>query len=170
MIPARNVPRGTTVVAVNGEEIATTPRKRTYHGGKGLPEYQIWKAMIMRCRNPKNTRWSRYGGRGIHVCSSWTADFAAFLRDMGQRPTASHVLDRINNDGHYEPGNCRWATWEESNRNTGRNRWITLNGERKTLTEWAIVHGLNPATVDWRRRNGWPLDKIFGTRRKNQWA
>lgn len=90
---------------------------RTTHGhGNGSPTYKSWSMMVDRCTNPKNKRWLRYGGRGIKVCDRWRS-FAAFLADMGERPEGK-TIDRENNDGDYEPGNCKWSTAAEQNRNT----------------------------------------------------
>lgn len=80
-------------------------------------EYYIWNGMIRRCHNPKNKDYQRYGGRGIQVCERWRRDFSAFLVDMGPRPP-NKSIDRINNDGNYEPLNCRWATAKEQRQNT----------------------------------------------------
>lgn len=74
--------------------------------------------MIQRCTNPNNAKYSYYGGRGIKVCARWLASFADFLADVGERPSPKLTLDRFpNNDGNYEPGNVRWATWSEQMRN-----------------------------------------------------
>lgn len=87
------------------------------HGGKGTPEYNIWASMKARCYNKKSAAYQYYGGRGITVCESWKNSFVCFLKDMGKRPSLELSIDRINNDGNYEPSNCRWATIFEQNKN-----------------------------------------------------
>lgn len=94
--------------------------------------WHSWRGMIERCTSPDHIAYSRYGGRGITVCERWR-DFANFIADMGERPS-NRSIDRINNDGNYEPGNCRWATQSEQNRNQGprrRKRENSLNPRNK---------------------------------------
>lgn len=90
------------------------------HGKRQSGEYRIWCAMKTRCGNPNSDNYVNYGARGISVCSRWSENFDAFLADMGQKPSPGHSIDRINNDGNYEPSNCRWATAKEQAANTRR--------------------------------------------------
>lgn len=107
--------------------------------------YRAWTAMRARCENRSDKRFARYGGRGITVCDRW-ADYTNFLQDMGIRPPGK-TLDRIDNDGIYEPGNCRWATQEEQRRNTSRNRNYEYQGRTMCLTDWADELGLSKNTI-----------------------
>lgn len=116
------------------------------HGLWGNPLFSLWRGMVDRCNNPKNKRYSRYGGRGIVVCDEWQ-DLHRFIADMGPTFRLGLTLDRVDNDGPYSPDNCRWATRKVQNRNYSRNLLITYNGETKCLKEWAEVLGLNYGTL-----------------------
>jgi hypothetical protein len=89
------------------------------------PEYQCWTNIKQRCLNPNNDRYEDWGGRGIRICERWANSFENFFADVGPRPSPAHSLDRKNNDGRYEPGNCRWATKSEQQLNQ-RNAWRRL--------------------------------------------
>lgn len=129
--------------------VSPTPWK---HGGCNLPEYRVWRSMVGRCHHRGNTRFQSYGGRGITVCQRWRDNFAHFLADMGPRPSQAHSIDRIDNDRGYEAANCRWATAHEQVRNTRRNHYIEVNGERATITDWSRRLGINVSTLVGRYR------------------
>jgi len=95
------------------------------HGMRKCPEYKVWSEMKQRCYNRNKERYPRYGGRGITVCDRWRNSFTALYEDMGPRPTSKHQLDRIDNDGNYEPGNCRWVTQLENSRNKSSTKMST---------------------------------------------
>lgn len=132
---------------------------RTTHGWTGTSTYEIWCGIIRRCTNPKCTAYDRYGGRGISVCDRWLS-FEAFLADMGERP-AGRSIDRINNDGNYEPGNCRWATTAQQQANKSNNRMLTHNGVTATIAEWSKRVGIPQAALRTRLSLGWPVPRAL---------
>jgi len=93
--------------------------------------------MRQRCSNPNAKNYERYGGRGIRVCAAWQASFLAFIRDIGPKPDPSYELDRIDNDGNYEPGNVRWATLLVQMNNTRKNVFVNFGDARMTLAQLA---------------------------------
>lgn len=128
------------------------------HGLHGSPTYKTWEAMKTRCTNPRSTSYPDYGGKGIKVCDRWLDSFMAFLSDMGERPSGK-TLDRWPDlAGDYEPGNCRWATKQEQQRNTTANVHVTFNGETLTQAEWAQRQGIKQTTLSWRLRTGWSVE------------
>lgn len=138
---------------------------RLTHGGRATRLYNIWCGMKARCENSQDAAFDRYGGRGIKVCQDWRDDFASFRRwSEANGYTEVLTIDRKNNDGHYEPDNCRWATYAEQNRNYGRNRPILHEGRYVLIGDLAAEHGLPGDVVKNRvRRYGWPLTKALST-------
>lgn len=124
------------------------------HGMSGSREFATWTDIQTRCLNANSTGFKNYGGRGIKVCERWRTSFDAFLADMGPRPSSRHSIERDDVDGHYEPGNCRWATAAEQARNKRNNRRITINGVTKTMTDWASAAGLTPSAMLYRINAG----------------
>ncbi len=130
-----------------------TSLRTTTHGRSKTPLYKTWSAMIARCSNNKLPTWADYGGRGISVCDRWLT-FENFLADMGDRPFVGAEIDRVNNDGNYEPSNCRWATRLEQCSNTRANILITIDGRTQNLMQWAIDTGIAYKTLHNRLKAG----------------
>lgn len=118
--------------------------------------YSSWTAMKRRCINPDCTEFPSYGGRGISVCERWM-EFSNFYADMGERPNGKSI-DRIDNNGNYEPGNCRWATPTEQQNNRRCNRLLTFDGVTKTLEQWGRHFNINPSTVSRRLARGYYVE------------
>ena len=132
----------------------------TKHGYTGTPEYRIWAGIRARCNNPNDTNYHYYGGRGISVCAEWDS-FETFLADMGEKPSEQHSLDRIDNDGPYAPGNCRWVTHKEQMQNTRNVHTLTFNGETLSVTAWSEKVGLPMTTLANRIRSGWSTEEAL---------
>jgi len=119
-------------------------------GRKRTVEHIAWNSMLQRCGNPNNKRYKRYGGRGIRVCKRWESSYANFLEDVGRKPDPSFTLERIDNNGNYEPGNVRWSSRSDQNRNTCRSIWVTYKGQKKTLDDLAAIAGRGMHAIRWR--------------------
>jgi hypothetical protein len=138
------------------------PSYTSSHGGtvNGVrtPEYQTWNSILTRCHGPNPE--PRYGGRGISVCERWRKSFTAFLEDMGTRPP-KHPIDRIDNDGNYEPGNCRWVTHKEQMQNTSTTARIEFRGVVKSYAAWAEETGIPWACISQRLKRGWTVEQAL---------
>lgn len=154
-----NLRRGHTI-SCGCQRSAATTKNKTVHAMYGTPTYRSWSSMLTRCTNAANHKYASYGGRGISVHESWKL-FEGFYADMGERPEGT-TLGRIDNDGNYEPGNCRW----ESVKQQGRNKRNTASFEHEGITATIPEHcerlGLNPSTVRTRLYTlGWPVDQAL---------
>lgn len=139
---------------------------RTKHGHNRVdhktPEYRVWDAMIQRCENSRNKAFANYGGRGIRVCAQWLG-FAAFLSDMGLRPTPLHCIERVDNNVGYQPDNCKWATRHDQQRNLRSNVYLTYEGETLCSVDWDRRFGWPDGITASRVRLGWTVDRIMTT-------
>lgn len=111
------------------------------HGKSYTAEYSVWLGMRERCNNKMNPSYKRYGGRGISVCPEWDS-FEVFLHDMGKRPTASHSIERINNDGNYEASNCKWATKYDQANNRSKSVRVLIDGVPTNCREASVILGV----------------------------
>lgn len=139
------------------------------HRRTNTREYEIWCGIKKRCNNPRATNYQWYGGRGITVCDRWQHDFMAFFSDMGPRPTPQHTIERIDNNGAYEPSNCRWATMQEQINNrrlSPRSHILAWNGEAKTVSEWARQLSVAPQAVTQRLKLGWTIEQALSKPRR----
>lgn len=131
------------------------------HGLHGTRLYEIWHGMKQRCYLPTVKPYKNYGGRGIKVCDEWKNDFMSFYNwaiTNGYREYLT--LDRIDNDGNYEPNNCRWITRKEQSNNKRTNRYITYNGKTHTLSQWCEILGVKRHILKY-RLNHWGIDRAF---------
>lgn len=123
--------------------------------------YRCWQTIRQRCYNKNHDQYKNYGGRGISVCGRWLESFENFLADMGEKPSASHSIDRINNDGNYEPSNCRWSTSKEQCSNRRGLNMITHAGETRPLDVWSKSLGFHPATIRTRLKTGLTFEQAI---------
>jgi hypothetical protein len=144
---------------------AAVAEKITRHGacasGRAISEYTAWQSLKQRCTDSTRGDFSRYGGRGITVCARWRHSFEAFLDDMGLKPGPEYSIDRIDNNGNYEPGNCRWATAGEQSSNQWNNHRLELHGISRTISEWSRVTGISRRTLYHRLERGWTVERTL---------
>lgn len=144
---------------LNRDSVSERNKKlKTRHAKSSTPIYKTWRGMLSRCTNPKVPQYPDYGARGIYVCDRWANDFCAFYEDMGDKPSPSHSLDRIDNDGPYSPENCRWATPEQQARNKRTTIFVEMDGSKISLREACEISGEKYHTAKWRLSVGKPWD------------
>lgn len=135
------------------------------HDLSGSPEYRIWAGIKGRCNNPNNYSAKDYGLRGIELCDKWN-DFTNFYQDMGKRPSKSHTIERVDNDGNYELSNCVWATRLEQANNRRNNVFLTHNNKKQTISQWGRELGLPRQTISYRLKRGWSVKAVLTNRHK----
>lgn len=137
--------------------------RETKHGMSQSKIYRLWRGMVNRCYTPTVRCYPNYGGRGIRVCDRWLNSFEAFFEDMGHKPEG-YSIDRIDNNGHYEPSNCRWVSQKNQCNNTRKNVILEINGERKTAQQWADSVGIDGGCVRERLKRGWSAEEAVSPR------
>jgi hypothetical protein len=148
--------------------ITGNKRRKLYHGYNSKTAtplekkcYSTWQSMKRRCAYKKESRYERYGGRGISVCEKWKNNYQSFFEDMGLPPSMDHQIDRIDNDGNYEPSNCRWVTRQENARNKSNNTFLEYDGKLLTIAEWAERLGINRSLIESRLSRGSSIEKAL---------
>ena len=141
----------------------------TSHGMTKTRTYNVYRNLFQRCYNPKSKEYKNYGARGIKVCDRWLNSFKNFLEDMGESPKGL-TIERINNNGNYEPENCKWATYLEQNNNTRRNSYLTHQGETLTVAQWSKKLGINKDTLLGRKERNWSDELALITPVKSEMA
>lgn len=150
---------------------------RWKHGLWNTPEWKTWAGIIRRCHDPLGSGYDRYGARGILVCNGWRTSAAAFVTDMGPKPSPRHSIDRIDNNHGYTcghcahclenrwPANCRWVTPKESAVNRRSTVFLNFRGETLCLADWAARIGISKEMLHYRLKAGWSPEKALTTPR-----
>lgn len=136
------------------------------HGHSDSPTWKSWTGMIQRCANPNNPKYKNYGARGICICKRWMK-FENFLEDMGARPPGTSI-GRIDNDGDYDPSNCRWETSKQQANNKRGNHLIAFNGQILTMSQTAARTGIHYSALRQRFHRGWTMEKAITTPMKGK--
>jgi len=140
----------------------TVRKRKMVHGFYGERLYNIWQHMKDRCYYPRNDNYKNYGGRGISVCDEWKENYSAFKEwALNNGYSDSLTIDRKNNDGNYEPGNCRWATIDTQSNNKQNTVYITINGETHNLKEWSELSNIPRIIIYGRFKRGWSEDRLL---------
>lgn len=135
----------------------------TTHGMSKSPEFNAWRSMKQRCYDTNVKNYYNYGGRGITVCDGWLDSFETFYNDIGPRPSSKYSIDRIDNDGNYEPGNVKWSTKSEQLLNRRLTVLLSFEGTTYTVDELAQKTGLRSSVIRDRLRYNWPVERIIST-------
>lgn len=143
-------------------------KRVTKHHLRSSRLYGVWANIKQRCYNPKNTHYSAYGKKGIKMCDEWRDNFICFYNwaiENGYDDKMRYgecTIDRIDNNGNYEPSNCRWISMKKQSLNTSRNHYLELNGEKHTVYEWSIITGINSSTILQRINNyHWSVERTL---------
>lgn len=143
--------------------ISNICKNRITHGLINTSEYGVWNKMKQRCINSNNPAYKNYGGRGITVCNRWLNSFEDFYKDMGPRPSENHTIDRMNNNGNYEPENCYWATWIQQANNRRNNRIVFYNNTKYTIAQLSRKYNINSNLLNSRLYLGWSVEDAIKT-------
>lgn len=156
---AYNLKNGHTL-SCGCQSLENRVKARTTHHRTGTRLYRIWSGMKRRCNIPESEHYDCYGGRGIKVCDEWRTFEPFYEWALSSGYNELLTLDRVNNNGNYEPSNCRWTTPREQSNNTRRNRHITYKGETKTASQWSRAFNLESSTFLYRLKAGWTMEEI----------
>ncbi len=144
--------------------------RSTTHNQRHTILYSVWRGLRQRCNNPKHNSYHNYGGRGIKVCDEWDKSFQSFYdwayangysTENQKDEKLKLTLDRIDNNGNYEPSNCRWVDRKTQTRNMRTTKFITFNGERKSISEWCEIYGINKPSFIIRLKYGWSIEEAL---------
>ena len=150
-------------------EINKTLKRNKKHGLSNTRLHKTWRGILDRITNPKNKQYSYYGGRGISICDEWKNDFKAFYDWAMSNGYADNLtIDRIDNNGNYEPSNCRWATYKIQNRNKNNIKKVEYKGKIYCASELAEKYNIKNFTFLNRLRKGWTIDKAINTKVKKR--
>lgn len=141
-----------------------TKKAKTTHGQTDTPLYYVYNGMKARCYDDKKAQYKDYGGRGIKVCDEWLENPSSFFEwALNNGYKRGLHIDRENNNGNYDPSNCRWVTRKVNNRNTRRSKYVTYKGETKVLADWCDELGLEYLKINHRLWRGWNVERAFET-------